>query len=77
MVIFRGRRKIFRGMEQSVAHFGMPAEEAPADASTVATRGVTPRPIAGPIAGQRAGRRIFERSARSRATTRDPGTPDA
>jgi RNA polymerase sigma factor (sigma-70 family) len=74
MVIFRGRRKIFRGMEQSVAHFAMPVDEPRDDAKPIATRGVTPRQFAGDT---RAGRRIFERSTRSRAATRDPEPPGA
>lgn len=73
MVIFRGRRKIFRGMEQSVARFATPPQDADG-ANTPDPRGEPPRRFAGEPA---AGRRIFERSARSRASTRDPGAPGA
>ena len=62
MVIFRGRRKIFRGMEGSLAEIGAAGSGSPS---------------AQRMAGQAhvADRRIFERSEASAHKTRDPRAP--
>ncbi len=62
MVIFRGRRKIFRGMEGSLAEIGAAGSGSP-----------SAQRMAGQ--GRVADRRIFERSEASAHKTRDPRAP--
>lgn len=71
MVIFRGRRKIFRGMGLSLADIGGPqdshaaADEVLSSPARALEAGPTVRPT------NRAGRRIFDRSGASRLLSRD------
>lgn len=75
MVIFRGRRKIFRGMETSLADFGAGPADAGAMESALPRRAPAQIPAAAVPAAARpsTSRRIFGRSAASAAVPRDQG----
>ena len=76
MVIFRGRRKIFRGMGLSLADIGEPNDPHVA-AEVVRTKAGRSGPVpAGGLSTARAGRRIFDRSGASSLLSRDQEEAD-
>ncbi len=73
MVIFRGRRKIFRGMETSLALFDQPSSLA-AEAKAGLGPAKCARGISGPATRARGDRRMLGGCVGSRRQVRDQGT---